>query len=201
LTDAQNHHVKQRPVWEKVDEENRPDPKQCQRGEHTWVAFFFESGRLAYWRCEGCGEQDREIEEHAERLDTINDWIKDPPRLVMRGGRPMRGTRKWVTPEGTVLVEGDPSSNHFVGRPIPGLPEAHTYVRMDGSGKIEEVYEPIREQPWRYTDHYWLIRYLVIGGKLVRFESHCYEESTYEVPSAGKPKRKVVLTDLKLLPE
>jgi hypothetical protein len=141
------------------------------------------------------------LEEHAERLDTINDWVEDPPRLIMRGRRPTWGVRKWVVAEGDILEEGDPSSIHFVGRQIPGLSEAHTYARMDGLGNIVEVYEPIRDQPWKYTDHFWLIRYQVVGSELVRFESHCYEESTYEVPIAGTPKRIVLLTGLRLLQE
>jgi hypothetical protein len=106
-----------------------------------------------------------------------------------------------MTAEGSILTEGDPSSIYFVGRAIPGLFKAHTYVLCDENGQIEEVYAPMREQPWPYTDHYWLIRYQVIGAELVRFESHCYEDSTYEVPNAGEPKRKVILSELQPLPD
>jgi hypothetical protein len=165
--------------------------------DHVWIAVFFESGRLAYWECENCGEKDREIGQLPERLDTISGWIKSPPVLVSRGARPAASNRRWITRAGSILVEGDPSSTHFVGKPIPGLAEAHSYVMYDANGTIEEVYEPVREQPWRYTDHYWLIRYQVIGADLVRFESHCYEDSTYEVPNAGEPKQIVVLSGLR----
>jgi hypothetical protein len=111
----------------------------------------------------------------------------------------MASARKWVTNEGTILEEGDPSSIHFVGEEIPELAEAHKYVKYDEEGKIAQVYEPIREQPWQYTDHYWLIRYQVIGTELVQFESHCFEDSTYEVPNAGEPKQEVILSGLRLL--
>lgn len=193
--------MKGKPVWERPEEKREPNREQCRQGDHTWIAFFFESGRLAYWECEDCGEKDREIERLPERLDTISGWIKYPPRLIARGPRPIASTQRWITTEGAILIEGDPSSIHFVGEAIPGLTEAHTYVKCDENGTIEEVYEPIREKPCEYSDHYWLIRYQVIGAELVRFESHCYEDSTYEVPNAGEPKQTVILSELRLLPD
>jgi hypothetical protein len=200
MADEGLNQVKGTPVWERLEEEREPDPESCRQGEHTWVASFFESGRLAYWMCEDCGEKDRELGQLPERLDRVNDWIKHPPRLIARGPRPLASTRRWLTPDAATLMESDPSCIHFVGQEIPGLAEAHTYVKKDKEGKIEEVYEPVREQPWQYTDHFWLVRYQVIGADLVRFESHCYEDSTYEVPNAGQPKQKVILSGLRLLP-
>ena len=112
---------------------------------------------------------------------------------------PPVSTRKWVTVEGTILMEGEPSSIHFVGREIPGLAEAHTYVKYDRNEQVEQTYEPSRERPWKYGDHYWLTRYQVIDTNLVWFKSHCYEDSTYDTPTAGKPKQKIILPGLRLL--
>jgi len=98
-----------------------------------------------------------------------------------------------------MLIEGDPSSIHHVGLVIPGLAEAHTYRVCDEDGTVEALYEPSRERPAKYSDHYWLTRYQVVGEELVRFVGHCFEESTYDTPNASKPKQTVILTDLRLL--
>ena len=52
-----------------------------------------------------------------------------------------------------------------------------------------------REGPGR-GDHYWLTRFQVVGSALVRFDSYCYEDSTYEVPNAGTPEQATVLSGL-----
>jgi hypothetical protein len=61
------------------------------------------------------------------------------------------------------------------------------------------LYEPSRERPGKYSDHYWLTRYQVVGDSLVRFVSHCFEESTYDSPSTSRPKQTTILAGLKLL--
>jgi hypothetical protein len=188
-----------KPVWESSEDGSKPDKEQCKLGNHTWVAFFFGSGRLAYWQCPGCGKTDRDIDLLPRRLDRISGWIRHPPLLVAHGLRPLASTRKWVTTEGLVLTEGDPSSIHFVGLSIPEITEAHTYVLREKSGKIREVFEPIREQPWQYTDHFWLTRFQVINDELMRFRAHCFEESTLETPFTQEPKKKILLSELKLL--
>lgn len=184
--------------------ETREIRRKVKRGphcgeDHVWIAAFFESGRLAYWECERCGEKDQEIGQLSDRLDTISGWIKSPPVLVSRGPRPATSNRRWATSEGSILVEGDPSSTHFIGEPIPGLAEAHAYVQYGEDGQVEDVYEPLRKHPCLYSDHYWLIRYQVIDADLVRFESHCFEDSTYEVPNASQPDQTVVLSGLRPL--
>lgn len=184
------------PVWQRFEK----DGDLCRPGDHTWVAAFFESGRLAYWQCAGCGQTDRQIESLSERLDWIDGWVKSPPLLMARGPHPPASTRRWATPGGSILIEGDPSSIHFIGLEIPGLTEAHSYVRHAPNGETEAVYEPVRDRPWQYVDHYWLTRYQVMGEVLVRFESHCYQESTYETPHAGEPEQKTILSGLRLLP-
>lgn len=186
-------------MWESNEKGNEPSREQCQQGDHRWVAFFFESGRLAYWKCEGCSKADRETEGLPERIERFSGWIKSPPRLVARGLDPPVSTRRWVTTEGSILVEGDPSSIHHVGEVIPGLAEAHTYVECDENQKIETVYEPGRERPGKYSDHYWLTRHQVVGEALVQFRSHCFEESTYDMPNAAKPVQKTILSGLRLL--
>ncbi len=45
----------------------------------------------------------------------------------------------------------------------------------------------------------WLIRYQVIENELERFRAHCFEESTLETPFAQEPKKKTILSGLKLL--
>ncbi len=44
-----------------------------------------------------------------------------------------------------------------------------------------------------------LTRYQVIDNELVRFRAHCLEESTLEKPFAQEPKKKTILSGLKLL--
>ena len=95
-------------------------------------------------------------------VDAQGGWIKSPPVLLSRGPRPASSNRRWATSEGSILMEGDPSSIHFIGEPIPGLAEAHTYVQYGEDGQVEDVYGPLREHPCLYSDHYWLIRYQVI---------------------------------------
>jgi hypothetical protein len=194
-----NHQAEKEPIWTTLDVTREPDPERCRHGIHTWIAVFFKSGRLAYWECVDCGQKDREIGPLPERLDTISGWIEDPPVLIAHGPRPPASTRRWRTAQGAILEEGDPSSIHFVGLEIPGLEQAHTYVLRDETGKVDEMYAPTRHRPLSYDDHYWLVRYQVLGNELVWFESHCHEDSTYEVPHAVVPKQKVILGELQLL--
>ena len=194
-----NDPIDEKPVWERPEEGHTPDRGQCQRGEHTWVAFFFQSGRLAYWQCIGCGKTDRDTGQLPERLELINSWVESPPQLIARGPTPPASDRRWITSEGTILVEGDPSSIHFVGEAIPGLDQAHTYAEYDENDQIKAVYEPSRERPWEYYDHYWLTRYQVVGETLVQFQSRCYEESTYDTPTACEAEQTVILSGLRLL--
>ena len=101
--------------------------------------------------------------------------------------------------EGAILSEGDPSSTDFEGEPIQGLVEAHTYFKRDENGNILETYEPGRERLGEYDDHYLLTRYQVVGAALVRFESYCFEDSTYAIPNTGKPKQITLLSGLRSL--
>lgn len=189
----------EKPVWVKFEKGIESQIVRCHKGEHTWFALFYKSGGLAYWKCVDCGKSDRQIEQLSERLDYINSWIKTPPELIARGDVPPVSIRKWVTSEGDILVEGDPSSIHFVGLVIPGLDEAHSYVGYGKDKHIKELYNPSRERHGKYSDHYTLMRYQVIGTALVQFRSHCFEESTYDTPNAGKPKKKKILSGLRLL--
>jgi hypothetical protein len=199
LTNGNHQQKNGKPVWGRLEQEGKQNQGQCRQDNHIWTAFFYESGRLAFWECADCGEKDREIGRAPERLDRISGWILSPPRLIARGPRPQASMREWATRDGGILKEGDPSSIHFIGEYIPGLKEAHAYVKCDRKGKIEEAFEPVRKQLYAYTDHYWLIRYQVIGTELVRFESPCFEDSTYEVPNAGEPRRIAFLSGLRLL--
>ena len=188
-----------KPVWESSEDGSKPDKEQCRLGNHMWVAFFFRSGSLAYWECPGCGRTDRDIEQLPQRIDRINGWIKYPPILLAHGPRPLASTRKWITAEGLRLAEGDPSSIHFVGLLIPRITEAHTYLLSETNGKIREEFRPIREHPCQNNDHFWLTRFQVIDNELVRFRAHCFEESTLETPFAQEPKKKTILSGLKLV--
>ena len=185
-------------VW--IADLSEHDQPHCEQGDHLWVASFFWSGRLAYWQCAGCDLTDRETDDLPERVAQINDWIKSPPTLTFRGTHPPTSTARWATDRGTVLIEGDPSSIHFVGEPIPGLSEAHGYEEIDADGEVQETYAPSRERHSPYGDHYTLIRYQVVDEELVRFESYCYEDSTYEIPNAHEPRTRIVLSGLKRLP-
>ncbi len=164
-----------------------------------WVAFFLKSGRLAYWQCESCGIADREIEPLPEPLDSPSGWFESPPGLTARGACPPTIARRWAIVEGLTLFEGEPSSTHFEGEPIPGLTEAHTYVERDQNGNIQKIYEPGRERLEKYSEHYVLTRFQVVGDALVRFESYCFEDSMFDIPHADKPKQITVLSGLKSL--
>ena len=187
----------QKPTWSADRPEHRST--SCAQGDHLWVAFFARSGQLAYWQCAGCGLADRETEAVPGRLDEINGWVMSPPMLTVRGPHPPASTLRWATGRGTVLLEGDPSSILFAGVPIQGLAEAHTYVEQDEKGEVQAVYAPSRERHSPYGDHYTLTRFQVVERELVRFDSYCYEESTYDVPNAKMPRQKVVLSGLEPL--
>jgi hypothetical protein len=190
--------VDKNPVW--VTGKPEHDPADCEQGNHLWMASFFWSGRLAYWRCAGCCLTDRGTDDLPERVARINGWIESPPCLIFRGAHPPTSAARWATDRETVLVEGDPSSIHFVGEPIPGLPEAHSYEERDADGIVQEAHMPSRERHSPYGDHYTLVRYQVVNDELVRFESYCYEESTFDIPNAHDPRTRVVLSGLKPLP-
>ena len=196
MVDDQGQETAQKPIWVEDWREPLDGQERCDQGDHTWAAVFYESGRLALWRCEVCGLADREIERLHERLDEPSGWIKFPPRLVAQGSHPPEGVRRWATTSGTILHEGDPSSITFVGVPIPALPEAHAYVERDEHGDIVATYEPIHERDSPYGNHYTLTRYQVVDTQLVRFVSFCFEESTYDTPFAGEPVQSVVLSGL-----
>jgi len=93
----------------------------------------------------------------------------------------------------------EPSSVHYLGLQIPGLAEAHTYLEVDNEGGIQNRYEPQKERIRLNDDHYMLIRFQVIAGNLVRYKSHCFEDSMYEIPNAKEPDKEIVLSGLKLL--
>ena len=96
-------------------------------------------------------------------------------------------------------MEMEPGSIHFLGMQIPGLAEAHTYLEIDKNGEIQSTYAPLKEQIRLYDDHYMLIRFQVVKGNLVRYKSHCFEDSMYEIPNAKEPDMEIVLSGLKLL--
>ncbi|MBN1315759.1 MAG: hypothetical protein JXA42_09835 [Anaerolineales bacterium] len=173
-----------------------PEREPCSQDDHLWLAHFYESGKLAYWQCQQCGLTDRVAGQLPERLDGFSGWIEDPPRLEARGARPPSSTRRWTTPAGTILCEGDPSNINFIGLPIPGLEEAHSYVELGERNAVVRSYEPERQHPRPAYDHYWLVRYQVIGDELVRYKSHCYEDRTYETPFAQEADKSVVLSGL-----
>ena len=72
-------------------------------------------------------------------------------------------------------------------------------MERDENDTILKVYEPDSDRHSPYGDHYTLTRYQVIGCKLVRFRSHCFEESTFDTPYAKTRKRRVALSGLTLL--
>lgn len=177
--------------------------EQCREGDHIWVAAFYVNGGLAHWQCAGCGETNTKRPEPSwpmDRLADFNGWIKAPPLLVARGPRPPVSTRRWMTADGSVLVEGDPSSIHHVGLEMPGLGEAYAYTLVDVEEEVLASYEPRRKRMGLHSDHYWLTRYRVVGDALMEFVGHCFEESTYDTPFAQEPRRTEVLTGLEPLP-
>lgn len=107
--------------------------------------------------------------------------------------------RRWRTPDGRVLAEGEPSPVDFEGVPLPGVAEAHAYRLLDGSGAVLQAFGPGQVRLDEYKECFHLIRYQVIEGELVRFTSYCHEESTYDTPFAKEPERTVILSGLKPL--
>jgi len=190
--------VENEPVWKKQNDIKLGHDEKCEQRTHLWVAHFYQSGRLAYWACQYCKEVDRESE-LAERLEWFSAWIENPPKLIVWGKRPRTNSRKWETADGYILQEEDPSSIYFIGLEIPELEEANTYTKYDRNNAVIEKYEPTSERMGLYSDHYWQTRYGVIGTELVKFESHCFEESTFDMPNAGKPKKTKILRNLKLI--
>lgn len=183
------------PVWQAC-EKLAPDPTRCAGGEHRWVARFFQSGQLACWECADCGLRDRELGPRPAALDSLDGWPQPFPWLTAAGAQPPAGERRWRTAAGTLLVEGDPSSVHFQGELIPDLPAAHSYCELGPAGAILQTFEPGREQVVLYSSHYHLIRYQVVGDALLRYVSYCFEESSFDIPSADAPRVSVVLAGL-----
>ena len=190
-----------KPVWTTSDQIAGFTDYSCANGIHLWVGNFLQSGKLAYWQCGSCQIKDREHETHPEPLDGTSPWIEDPLKLISTGRQPPKSDRKWLTTRNTTLLEMDPSSVHFLGMQIPGLAEAHSYVEVDKNGEIQSSYEPLKKQIRLHDDHYMLIRFQVMAGNLVRYKSHCFEDSMYEIPNAKEPDEEVVLSGLKLVEE
>jgi len=186
-------------TWITSDQIDNFNNYSCAKGIHIWVAIFLHSGRLAYWECRSCQIRDRENETYPEPFDTFSPWIENPLKLISIGAAPPGSERKWLTKKKTTLVEMEPGSIHFLGMQIPGLAEAHTYLEIDKNGEIQSTYAPLKEQIRLYDDHYMLIRFQVVKGNLVRYKSHCFEDSMYEIPNAKEPDMEIVLSGLKLL--
>ncbi|MFH2039364.1 MAG: hypothetical protein ABIJ65_08010 [Chloroflexota bacterium] len=189
----------QKPIWIFSDQMDNFNNFSCAKGIHLWVAIFLQSGHLAYWECRSCSIKDREDETYPEPFDISSCWIEKPLKLISIGAKPPKSERKWLTKKNTTLVEMEPSSVHFLGMQIPGLADAHTYHEIENKGGIHSKYEPIKEQIRLYDDHYMLIRFQVVKGNLVRYKSHCFEDSMYEIPNAKEPDQEIVLSGLKLL--
>jgi hypothetical protein len=200
MTDTQNwdieQHSEQQPRWRKAERESRHSLEQYSQDEHMWEAIFYESGRLAYWKCEACGIADRDTELLPERLEMVSGWVNNLMKLTASGPQIPTSTRRWATTRDTILFEGDPSSILFAGIEIPDIPEAHTYIERDQHGQILSVFQPTFEKDSPYGNHYTLTRYQVVGSDLIYYESYCFEESTFDTPFAGKPKQQVVFSKL-----
>ena len=197
--EPQNLGSDQKPTWIKANQTFDCSKHSCDTDLHRWVAYFLQSGRLAYWKCEACGQEDRESETYPEQFDVYSCWIDDPLKLISISANPPKSSRKWATKEETILVEAEPSSIHYMGMDIPELAAAHTYIEYNQAGQILRIYEPVKERIRPYDDHYILIRFQVVAGELIRFWIHCFEDSMYEIPNASKPKETVVLSELVLL--
>lgn len=168
----------------------------CPSGVHAWTARFRASGRLAYWECSECGRTDRDPGTQPDMLEDPVARDDSAPGAVSHGRRPPVGRRRWITPGGTILREGDPCSVRFSGMAIPGLDEAHEYAETGADGLVVRRYLPSRERLREFYERFVLARYQVVGRELVRFEAYCYEESTYDTPFATEPVRQVVLSPL-----
>ena len=200
MTDDQDPQMVWIPAGCELDEASRPTEDRCKQGDHTWAAHFFLRGRLAFWQCLGCEILDRDGESLTEPLGRISGWIEMPPKLVARGPHPPASAKRWKTAEGTILVEGEPSSTHFIGLAIPGLTAAYDYVELDQQeGTVFKRYEPGRKVLYKYSDFYLLTRFLVVSDELVQFEIRCHKDSTYGTPHANKPKQTIILPGLEAL--
>lgn len=189
----------QKSIWITSDQIDNFNNYSCAKGIHIWVAIFLHSGQLAYWECGSCKINDGEFETYPEPFDGSSGWIEKPLKLISIGTGSPKSDRKWLTKKNTTLVEMEPSSVHYLGLKIPGLAEAHTYLEVDNEGGIQNRYEPQKERIRLNDDHYMLIRFQVIAGNLVRYKSHCFEDSMYEIPNAKEPDKEIVLSGLKLL--
>ena len=169
----------------------------CDQADHHWLATFLESGRLAYWSCEGCGLTDRSTDSLTERLAEYN-W-SEHLRLRARGELPPTSKRRWMTHEGQTLVEGDHCGVDYLGAAMEGLDEAFDYELHDVEGSVVERYHATCERTSRWGTNVKLTRYAVKGTELVRFEMHGHEESTFDIPIPGKVRSAVVLASLELV--
>ena len=186
-------------AWIKSSQISDTQNHSCENSIHIWGAHFQQSGRLAYWKCESCGREEKQIDIVPEALEKFSGWIEEPLRLIAIGSDPPKSERKWSTGRQTVLVEKEPSTIHYLGLQIPGLTTAHTYFEYSQKGGIHEIYQPEKRLIRLNDDHYIIIRYQVVENKLIRYESHCFEDSMFEIPNTSEPTESVVLSGLKLL--
>jgi len=163
----------------------------CQ-GLHAWAPVFCEDGRLGCWRCAHCALKDREVDPH-HRLASQGKATEPSARPPVPG-------RVWGLSDGSTLLEGEPTGMDFVGEPIPGLTDAHSFTLRDAGGQLVGVYEPRRVQLQAFADHYRLVRFQVRGDVLEEFDCYCFEDSTFEIPNVKEPDRRVVLEGLRPLP-
>ena len=184
------------PEWMESHRIKTHSSELCSKEEHNWVAQFVQSGALAAWECNCCKIRKIVKENLQEALEAFSCWVESPMILVYTGKKPPISGSCWKTPDNTILFEGSPTSISYLGQRIPSLEKAHAYTLKDGTGRLLESYQPERKRLGIHGDHYILIRYQIVGSDLIRYESHCFEDSTYEIPNTKEPEKRVILSDL-----
>jgi len=185
------------PAWEIISSEDESHCTTPCASSHTWIAIFFEDGRLAYWECQNCRiTSPAEVNGITGNFERISAWIEKPPRLVSKGSVPWVSARKWLSEDGCTIVEGAPSSITFLGLRIPQLEEAYEYRKIKNDELVEH-FVPGMKRVSLHGDHYFLTRFHVRENQLLQFESSCFEDSMYEIPNAKVPEKIILLDKLK----
>ena len=109
-------------------------------------------------------------------------------------------SRRWSTPDGLHLVEGEPQSSCYGSQPVqPLIDGAHVYTLVQpATGEVRqrwaggEVFNP------PFTDHEDITRFVVIGNQLVMVLFWYSEDSCYGFSRCVEGPRTVVLEGLAL---
>lgn len=105
--------------------------------------------------------------------------------------------RRWLTPSGQHLIEGEPQSTTYgEDRPQPLIEGAHVYTLVDPA--TGDVVATFSGHEGRDSD-VDITRYAVVGDMLHCVEFRSYEDSCWAVPHVSEVRRSTPVTGLRAL--